>query len=971
MKKVLFIAIISVLAVAVQAQQEADIPQLGVDGSVRVGVLENGLTYYIRHNEMPKERCEFHIAQAVGSILEEDAQNGLAHFLEHMCFNGTAHFAGKGIIEYFESIGVNFGGNINAYTSLDKTVYRLSDVPTYREGIIDSALLVLHDWSCAVSLLPEEIDAERGVIREEWRTGRTAARRMWSRSNALMYPGTQYAIRDVIGDTAVINNFSYESLRAYYHKWYGPDLQAIIVVGDIDVDAIESKIKRLWSDVPARVNRGERPYYGIGDNVEPIVAIVTDPEAQSSVIRMVYKHEAMARYERVEVSGERLAVSEEGSEVYRFKDAKVKNSIEGYFRRQVVDNLIYLIMSERLQEITMKPDAPIMGGVMAYTDLVPTRDGYFASVTAKEGQEKAAFRLLVEQIEKMRRYGFTQDEVERAKTEMLNDYEKQYNERSSRRNISYAQEYINNYLDHDPIPGIEWEYDFVKKVLPIVNTEALNQVAASYIGEENVIVNIQAPERLAVSGERLAGSEEEFANEIKETIAGMKDMVIAKPEAQAVDDQLVKKKLKAGKIKKSKHLPELDATEWTLKNGVRVVLKKTDFKQDEIRMSAFSWGGESLVKTEDLMSAEFMTSAIRFMGIGDYSATDLQKALSGKTVHCTPGLNETNEAFSGSSSIKDFETLLQLVYLHLTAPRRDEEAFRTLMNIVNSQLQTKESNPKAVFSDSIQMMSTDHSPRTMLLTQENMAKVSLDKIMQLYGERFGNPADFTFFFVGNIDPEDAETKRLICTYLGSLKTQKYRERFADNGVRAPKGRVLNYFSRKMETTTASNRIQYTSYDMPYSLKNAMHMEIIGRILSTRYLESIREREGGSYGVGTYGYFQAYPVPEAGLLMQFDTDPDKQVRLMEIIHEEVQTIIDNGPLATDLQKEKESMLKDLQEDMEKNNWWISTLEIYYKLGVNRATEYKPVVEGITAESVQETLRKLVNSGNMFEVVMMGE
>ena len=938
MKKFIFCTLLCALVVAAQAQQQnVQFPQLPNDSAVRVGHLDNGLTYYIRHNEMPKQRCEFHIAQAVGAILEEDDQNGLAHFLEHMCFNGTQHFEGKGIINYFESIGVNFGGNINAYTSLDKTVYRLSDVPTYREGIIDSALLVMHDWSCAVSLLPEEIDAERGVIREEWRTGRTAARRMWKRSNELMYPGTQYAIRDVIGDTAVINNFSYDAIRAYYHKWYGPDLQAIIVVGDIDVDQIEAKIKELWKDVPARPNRGERPYYGIGDNTEPIVAIVTDPEAQSSLIRMIYKHQPMPTI--------------------------VKNTPEGYFRKQVLDNLVYIIMNERLQEITMKPDAPIMGGVMAYTDLVPTRDGYYTTVTAKEGQEKAAFNLLVEQIEKMRRYGFTADELERAKTEMLNDYEKQYNERGSRRNVSYAQEYINNYLDHEPMPGIEWEYDFVKKVLPMINTEVLNQLAATYITDDNLIVNIQAPEKKEVVLPT--------KDEILAAIAGMKSLDIAQPVAQAVDDQLVKKKLKAGKIKKTKYLPDLDATEWTLRNGVRVVIKNTNFKQDEIRMSAFSWGGESLVKTEDLMSAEFATSAIQFMGIGDYSATDLQKALSGKTVQCSPSLNETNEALRGSSSIKDFETLLQLIYLHLTAPRRDEEAFQTLVNIVNNQLLNKETNPKAVFSDSVQMMSTNHSPRTVLLNKESMKQVSLDKIMQIYQERFANPADFTFFFVGNIDPKDPEAQRLICTYLGSLKTQKYRENFVDNGVRAPKGRVLNYFSRKMETTTASNRIQYTSYDMPYSLKNAMNMEIIGRILSTRYLESIREREGGSYGVGTYGYFQANPVPEAGLLMQFDTDPDKQVRLMEIIHEEVQTIIDNGPLATDLQKEKESMLKDLQEDMEKNNWWISTLEIYYKLGVNRATEYKPVVEGITAETVQETLRKLVNSGNMFEVVMLPE
>ncbi|MBP5290002.1 MAG: insulinase family protein, partial [Paludibacteraceae bacterium] len=440
MKKYLIIAALGLLTWNAGAQEMSN--QLPTDPAVRVGVLDNGLTYYIRHNEMPKERCEFHIAQAVGAILEEDDQNGLAHFLEHMCFNGTEHFAGKGIIEYFESVGVNFGGNINAYTALDQTVYRLSDVPTYRAGIVDSALLVMHDWSCAVSLLPEEIDAERGVIREEWRTGRTASRRMWTRSNQLMYPGTQYAKRDVIGDTAVINNFSYDALRAYYHKWYGPDLQAIIVVGDINVDTIEAKIKALWTNVPARPNRGERPYYGIGDNTEPIVAIVTDAEAQGSLVRAIWKHEPMPE--------------------------AVKNTVPAYVK-SMLDNLISSILNERLQDITMKPDAPIMGGMMTYTDLVPTRDGFYTMVAAKEGQEKAAFRLLVEQVEKMRRYGFTDDEVARAKTDMLNNYEKSYNERNSRYNNSFAQEYIRNFLDKESIPGIEWEYDFVQKVLPGIN----------------------------------------------------------------------------------------------------------------------------------------------------------------------------------------------------------------------------------------------------------------------------------------------------------------------------------------------------------------------------------------------------------------------------------------------------------------------------------------------------------------------
>lgn len=905
-----------------------------IDPNVRVGQLGNGLTYYIRHNEMPKQRAEFHIAQAVGATLEEDNQNGLAHFLEHMCFNGTEHFPGKGIIEYFESVGVNFGGNINAYTSLDKTVYRLSEVPTYREGIVDSALLVMHDWSCAVSLLGEEIDSERGVIREEWRTGNTASRRAWKHSMQIMFPGTRYATRDVIGDTAVINNFSYDALRAYYHKWYGPDLQAIIVVGDIDVDQIEAKIKTLWSDVPARTNRGERPYVEIAENAEPIVGIYTDKEGQQTSIEMVIKHQPIPK--------------------------ALKSTDMGYIQ-DLIHSLIRSMLNERMTEIMLKADAPIAGASMGYYNFVPTMDAFDAEVVAKEGQERAALMVLLEQVEKLRRYGFTDDELERAKTNMLNRYEKFYNERNSTRNISYVNEYIGNFLEGDAIPGIETELNIVKSFLPMVSIDIINQIAAQYVTDENRIVVITAPEKESV----VLPTEEQILN----CLNGMEHLDIAKPVASVVDNNLVKKAPKAGKVKKTKTNAEWGTTEWTLKNGVRVVFKPTEFKQDEIQMSAYSFGGESLVATEDLASCDFATAAISFMGMGDYSMTDLQKALSGKIVDCDMSINANTESISGSSSVKDFETLLQLVYLGFTAPRRDEEAYQTLINLVENQLKNKESNPKAAFSDSISMMSTNYSERTILTTPENMKKVDLDKIMRIYKERFQNPADFTFFFVGNINPNDKETKRLILTYLGGLKTnKKAKENFVDNGVRAPQGIHKNYFSREMQTHTASNRIQYTSYDMPFSLATQLNMEMVGRILSTRYLESIREREGGSYGVGTYGYQQAFPVAKAALIMQFDTDPEKQERLMQIIHEEVNEIIANGPLASDLAKEKESMLKDFQEELETNGWWIDALDTYYKMGINTLGEYQAAVEAITAETVQETLKKLVEAGNMFEVVM---
>ena len=932
MKEMTFIVLALGMMCGVSAQQ---MPKLPLDSAVRFGQLENGLTYYIRHNEQPKQRCDFHIAQAVGAVLEEDNQNGLAHFLEHMAFNGTQHYPGKGIINYFESIGVNFGGNINAYTSIDETVYRLSDVPTIREGIIDSALLVMHDWACGLLLLPEEIDAERGVIREEWRTRNNANGRMSNIIRAKLYPNSQYGKRDVIGDTAIINNFEYDALRAYYHKWYGPDNQAIIVVGDIDVDQIEQKIKALWADVPARDNRGERPLYTVDFYEQPTVAIATDEEAQQTIESVEYLHEQIP-------------------EAFRGTQAE--------YAQTVLHNIIRLMLNHRFEELAMQPSAASVGYYSYYTELFKLKDGFKAICVPKEGKETDALTELLTQLEKMRRYGFTNAELERAKTDVLNDYEKSYNERNTRKNQNLAREYVRNFTRDEICPGIEWEYEFTKQLLPMVTIDMVNQVAKAYF-TPNPGISIMGPKKDGVN----IPTEEQVLDILKT----VESMEIEAPQEEEIDNELVKKAPKAGAIKKTTTNAELGATELLLKNGIRVIIKPTEFKSDEINLYAYSDGGRSLIETADLPSATLTTDVISFMGLGDFSYMGLQKALSGKTVSLNASIDGYSEEFEGSSSIKDFETLLQLLYLSFTAPRRDEEAYQTLMGMLANQLVNKDKNHKAIFRDSVSTMAADHSDRVVLLNTEMLDKVSLDKILQIYKARFANPADFTFIFVGNIHPEDNETCALISKWLGGLKTKCKHEQFQDRGVRAPKGEQKNYFTRDMQIKTATNRIQYTSYDIPYTLANALNMEVIGRILDIRYLESVREREGGSYGVGTYGYIRRTPVPCAGLLMQFDTDPAKQERLMQIIHEEVQTIIKDGPREDDLQKVKESMLKDFAEDLEKNDWWMTALEEYYRYGLDLPADYAEAVKAVTAESVQNTLRKLVDAGNVFEVVMMPE
>ena len=933
MKKIVYSLLMAVVAMSLNAQEPEKMP---MDPEVRYGKLDNGLTYYIRHNEQPKQRAEFHIAQAVGAILEEDHQNGLAHFLEHMAFNGTEHFEGKGIINYFESVGVNFGGNINAYTSIDETVYRLSDVPTYREGIVDSALLVMRDWSCGLLLLDEEIDAERGVILEEWRTGRTARRRIWKELNAKMYPGTQYAKRDVIGDTAVINNFAYQALRDYYHKWYGPDNQAIIVVGDINVDSIEAKIKALWADVPRRANFGERPIYTVNHNDKPLVAIVTDKEAEGSRIMLEYKFDQLPEM--------------------------MQGTAQEYMLK-LVRELACDMLDNRFSELALDPKASFTGAGCQYGETAKKMDAFYGIILPKEGRETEAFNDLLYQLEKMHRYGFTNAELDRVKAEKKSQMEKYYNERNTRKNYTLARECIRHFEDGESMPGAEWEYEFVEAVLPMISLETVNEVAKALI-HANPTVAISGPEKEGVN----IPSEET----ILAALNGLPELAIEAPVEETFDSELVKKAPRKGKISKTATDEVLGTTTWILNNGIKVVFKPTDFKADEILMNAFSKGGYSQVKTADLPSAQVATYVMEYSGIGRFNYTQLEKALTGKTVSVSPSIAENTERMRGSSSVKDFETMLQLTYLYFTAPRRDEQGYETLIALFKNQLLNRDKNPKTVFSDSVQMMSTNHSERTILFNTEMLNKVTLDKVLEVYKARFANPADFTFVFVGNINPNDAKTQELVCQWLGGLKTKKgHSEEVIDHHITVTLGQQKNYFTRQMETTTASNRIQYTSYDMPYTLANDLNMEIIGRILSTRYLESIREREGGSYGVGTYGFMNILPTPKAGLIMQFDTDPKKQTRLMEIIHEEVQTIIENGPLASDLQKEKESMLKDFQEDLEKNNYWNDALYMYHMYGIDYIRDYKAVVEAITAETVQATLKQLVDAGNVFEVVMFPE
>jgi zinc protease len=912
------------------AQQFQPLP---IDPKIRYGKLDNGLTYYIRANKEPKQRADFYIAQNVGAILENDNQNGLAHFLEHMAFNGTKNFPGKGIINYLEHIGVKFGADINAHTALDETVYNLSDVPTVREGIVDSTLLVLHDWSSYISLEGSEIDAERGVIREEWRQGAGAERRMWKESNKLKYPGSQYAKRDVIGDTAIINNFDYKTIRDFYKKWYHPSLQAIVVVGDIDVDKVEAKIKSLFNEIPKNPTEAERTIFPIYNNQQPIISIVKDPEARMTRLELEYKHDKLP--------------------------AEVKMSMMGY-ANMTINSLISMMIANRFEEITQQADAPFVYGVAEYGELVKSKDAFQLLAVPKEGKELEGLTALLLEAEKIKRFGFTNSELERAKTDFLKNMEKSYNERDNQNNSTYVREYVSSFLNTEPIPGIEWEYNTTKMILPQLKVEMVNQLAKSYVTDTNLVVSIMAPDKEAVKIPTEA--------QVRAAIDYSKKADLKAKAEETLNKPLIDKVPKAGSIAKTSENKVLGTTEWTLSNGVKIVFKPTTFKKDEILMTAFSNGGLSKVKNiADLPSATLAATIVSNNGLGNYNQIELSKILTGKIASVTPSIGAYDDGFSGNSSVSDFETMMQLVYLNFTAPRKDDNAFTALLNNFKASLANSESDPRKAFSDSVNFTITNHNARTVLLNMKTIEKVDQDKALAIFKERFAIPANFTFIFTGNIDPNDEAVKKAVCTYLGGLKSVKGGQTFTDNNIRRPKGKMNNHFLKEMKVKKASNLVLFSA-KMPFNMANRVAVTAIGNILNIRYIESVREKEGGSYGVGVRGSLNNTPIDEATLMMQFDCDNLKQEHLIKIIYDEVNQIVEKGPLTDDLQKVKENLLKKYTEDIAENRWWSSSLQRYYQDKLNLVSDYKSAVNDLSPKTIQATLENIVSQGNVIEVVM---
>lgn len=912
------------------SQNSAPIP---MDATIRYGKLSNGLTYYIRHNEQPKDRVEFYIAQKVGAILENDDQNGLAHFLEHMAFNGTQHFPGKSLINYFETIGVRFGTNINAYTSLDETVYNLSDIPTYREGIIDSALLVLHDWSSFISLHGEEIDKERGVILEEWRQGNDASRRLWKASNAVITAGSQYAKRDVIGDTAVIKNFSHETLRNYYKKWYRPDLQAILIVGDIDVDQMEARVKNVFADIPAPVSPAERSYYFIPLKGESVTGVYKDKEMQTTQVILYYL---------IGTQSDEIRLSEQG------------------YLTNLKNRLLIMMTNERFEEIAREPNAPFSslgGDIGGYTR---TMDVLAFSAEPVSGKDKEARERTLKEVELLKRFGFTQSELERAKLSLMSGLETAYRDRKNTKNKSLVSEYARNFLNAESVPGIEWEYEYTKSALSGIKLEAVNTLAKEYLNSKSLFYFVYAPDK-----EGLVLPTEA---QLKEELVTAGSLKLEPRKETRSNNTLIEKKIKPGKVKKAVSNPTLGTTEWTLSNGIKVILKPTPYKEDEIRMGAFSDGGTSLVNEKDLVSITYASRVVRQSGFGKLDQNSVDKLLTGKIVSFSSNIDTYGEGFNGLSSVKDIETLLQLVYLNFTSIRRDSNAYNRFVSSYLTSLENAALDPNTAYYDSINGISLGYHPRILLQNVETFKKIQFEPLYTLYVERFSNPADFTFEFVGNINPDTI--KPLIVKYLGGLKTAKKREIWKDNNLRHVKGPLYREIDKKLTVDMTTCYVHYL-INQPYNLDNNLLVTTLANILRLRYTATIREEEGGSYGVSVSGSSAYQPIHLATLAIMFSTDPKKYTRMLGIVHEQIKQIAEQGPTEEDLSKVKLNLLKQYTESKQDNAWWLQAMTSYYKNNMDVVNGYEKRVEAIDAKAVQALAKRFYEENNVREILLVPE
>lgn len=907
------------------------------DNTIRKGVLPNGMTYYIRHNAQTKGVADFYIAQKVGSILEEKRQRGLAHFLEHMAFNGTKHFPGNtlqpGIVAWCESVGIKFGANLNAYTSVDQTVYNISAAPVTREGVIDSCLLILNDWSHELLLTDKEIDKERGVIEEEWRTRRSgmAMQRLSEQAMPVIYAGTKYSDCMPIGNIDIVRTFPYNDLRDYYSKWYRPDLQAIIVVGDINEDKIEEKIKKLFAKIPLPQNPAHRIYYPIGNNEKMILYTATDKEQPTVNFTLYMKRDVTPKQER--------------------------NTIQNY-ADDYKTNILRMAINDRLEELSRTKTAPFISASVRSGNffLASTKDAFELSGVLKEGKAIEAIQLLVGEVERARANGITIDELKRGKAEMLSYAENDYNDRSNRRNGEFVEQCVQNFLEETPIIEPEKELEMVRKLDKTVTIDDVNALAKTIITNQNQVVTMFGPDKNTFKMPTNSSIENAILKAQKQHYTPYKTQ-------NTLTKRLITKLPKPGSIK-SERTYKYGYTEFTLSNGLKVYVRPTNFEPDEVNLKLFSLGGKNIYPDSEMPNLTYLMAGATIGGVAQYNDLTLEKMLAGKTATVTPFIDNDTRGMAGTSNVKDTKTLLELVYLYFTQPRKDPQAFKNLMEQQQEFLTNAHVNPMLAYNDTLHKVAYATN-RMASMDKEQLKRVNYNRIMHIYKELFANAANFKLILTGNININ--KLRPLLCQYIATLPSNNTKETIGTYEPKLVDGKKTYIFHKKQTTPTAITTIVIKG-KMEYNNRNELLMDAIGQLLRIVYTEKVREDKGGTYSVQASGDLQHHPNDEALLRIAFQTDPQKYNDLIPIVYKELEKMATEGPSQQDLDKVKAYELKVYNQVLRMNNYWEYVLYTDLYNGIDVDTDFRYIVENMTCDDIRTTLRNLLNQNNCIEVTM---
>lgn len=907
------------------------------DNTIRKGILPNGMTYYIRHNAQTKGVADFYIAQKVGSILEEKRQRGLAHFLEHMAFNGTKHFPGNtlqpGIVAWCESVGIKFGANLNAYTSVDQTVYNISAAPVTREGVIDSCLLILNDWSHELLLTDKEIDKERGVIEEEWRTRRSgmAMQRLSEQAMPVIYAGTKYSDCMPIGNIDIVRTFPYNDLRDYYSKWYRPDLQAIIVVGDINEDKIEEKIKKLFAKIPLPQNPAHRIYYPIGNNEKMILYTATDKEQPTVNFTLYMKRDVTPKQER--------------------------NTIQNY-ADDYKTNILRMAINDRLEELSRTKNAPFISASVRSGNffLASTKDAFELSGVLKEGKALEAIQLLVGEVERARANGITIDELKRGKAEMLSYAENDYNDRSNRRNGEFVEQCVQNFLEETPIIEPEKELEIVRKLDKTVTIDDVNELAKTIITNQNQVVTMFGPDKNTFKMPTNSSIENAILKAQKQHYTPYKTQ-------NTLTERLITKLPKPGSII-SERTYKYGYTEFTLSNGLKVYVRPTNFEPDEVNLKLFSLGGKNIYPDSEMPNLTYLMAGATIGGVAQYNDLTLEKMLAGKTATVTPFIDNDTRGMAGTSNVKDTKTLLELVYLYFTQPRKDPQAFKNLMEQQQEFLTNAHVNPMLAYNDTLHKVAYATN-RMASMDKEQLKRVNYNRIMHIYKELFANAANFKLILTGNININ--KLRPLLCQYIATLPSNNTKETIGTYEPKLVDGKKTYIFHKKQTTSTAITTIVIKG-KMEYNNRNELLMDAIGQLLRIVYTEKVREDKGGTYSVQASGNLQHHPNDEALLRIAFQTDPQKYNDLIPIVYKELEKMATEGPSQQDLDKVKAYELKVYNQVLRMNNYWEYVLYTDLYNGIDVDTDFRYIVENMTCGDIRTTLRNLLNQNNCIEVTM---